>query len=320
MSEDGSLLARRPGLRTETGSAPLDRLLQRFDRLSSLQEAVLLASLLASPVVLHLGMRLVGFSQAARLLAVVLWVCAEALLYAIKSLAWILQRDQGSPQVREVGDAIAEGCEGGFKAQYKKSAGMALVFAGLLFASYSLNPTSRQDSESRAGVGRVGLGVFLAGSFLLGAACSAASGYAGVWVLVRANVRVAAACTRCRNSAIQLAFRAGYVAAAINTALAVGGITALVLCLHGCTHLTAGNSGDLHRIAQLCVGFCFGASFAGLFAQLGGDILSKAPGLGADLLGQAGQALQADRNPAVIAQLVGDCAGQSADRFESSLG
>jgi len=162
-------------------------------------------------------------------------------------------------------------------------------------------------------------------SFLIGAVCSAISGYAGIWVSVRANLRVAAAARNDYNKAIQICFRGGAFAAIINVALAIFGISLLFLILsfHFWANAKPDTNPPIQEIPVLIVGFGFGASFVAMFAQLGGGIFTKAADVGADLVGKVEESIPEDdpRNPATIADLVGDnvgdCAGQCADLFES---
>ena len=162
-------------------------------------------------------------------------------------------------------------------------------------------------------------------SFLIGANCSALAGYAGIWVSVRANLRVAAASRKCYNDAMQICFRGGAFSAIINVALAILGISSLYLFMSLVFYMNATDSrpAPIEEIPVLLVGFSFGASFVAMFAQLGGGIYTKAADVGADLIGKVEAGIPEDdpRNPATIADLVGDnvgdCAGQCADLFES---
>lgn len=154
-------------------------------------------------------------------------------------------------------------------------------------------------------------------SFLIGANCSAISGYAGIWVSVRANVRVAAAAKRDYNDALVICFRGGAFSAIINVALAIFGISFLYLFLVFVFYTNAPNPSDpipIEDIPVLLVGFGFGASFVAMFAQLGGGIYTKAADVGADLIGKVEAGIPEDdaRNPAVIADLVGDNVGDCA--------
>jgi inorganic pyrophosphatase len=105
-------------------------------------------------------------------------------------------------------------------------------------------------------------------SFLLGANCSALSGYAGIWVSVRANVRVAAAARKCYNEAIQICFRGGAFSAIINVALAIFGISFMYLSLSFVFYLQGqeGKNPPIEEIPVILIGFGFGASFVAMFA------------------------------------------------------
>ena len=154
-------------------------------------------------------------------------------------------------------------------------------------------------------------------SFLLGAFCSAIAGYAGMWVSVRANIRVAAAARTDYNEALQVCFRGGAFAAIINVALAIFGLSILFLLMSFHFYMnapTATSIPPLEEIPVLLVGFGFGASFVAMFAQLGGGIYTKAADVGADLIGKVEVGIPEDdpRNPATIADLVGDNVGDCA--------
>jgi H+-translocating diphosphatase len=125
-------------------------------------------------------------------------------------------------------------------------------------------------------------------SFLLGANCSALSGYAGIWVSVRANVRVAAAARKCYNDALQICFRGGAFSAIINVALAIFGISLMYLLMSFIFYVNGKEGVDppIQEIPVVLVGFGFGASFVAMFAQLGGGIYTKAADVGADLIGK----------------------------------
>src|SRR5207344_3426894 len=153
-------------------------------------------------------------------------------------------------------------------------------------------------------------------SFLIGALCSAIAGYVGMFVSIRANIRTAAAARTSLNQALQIALRGG----------AVSGLTVVSMSLLGVGGLFYffGGLEDYRHVPLQIVGFGFGASFVALFAQLGGGIYTKAADVGADLVGKVEAGIPEDdpRNPAVIADLVGDnvgdCAGRGADLFEST--
>jgi K(+)-stimulated pyrophosphate-energized sodium pump len=228
---------------------------------------------------------------------------AAALLFARSVLA----ADQGTPDMQRIASAIREGAEAFMARQYKTIAIMAVVLAAVLYAGYRMyGPTAP-------------LALKVVFSFLVGAACSGISGYTGMFVSIRANLRTAAAARTSLAGALKLALRGGAVTGLIVVGLALLGIGLLFL-------LFGGLDGDdaARQVPFQLVGFGFGASLVALFAQLGGGIYTKAADVGADLVGKVEAGIPEDdpRNPAVIADLVGDnvgdCAGRGADLFESS--
>ncbi|MBM4401250.1 MAG: sodium-translocating pyrophosphatase, partial [Crenarchaeota archaeon] len=205
-------------------------------------------------------------------------------------LTWsIYQADPGTPQIREVARYIRNGAKTFLKRQYKT----ILLFVILL-------------SFPIAAI----FGLVTVLSFICGASLSLVAAYIGMNVAVRANVRTANAASKSPEKAFTLAFRGGAVMGLSVIGLSLIGISVLYL-LYG------------YRDPNLMVGYGFGASLAALFAQLGGGIFTKAADIGADLVGKIELRIPEDdpRNPAVIADLVGDnvgdCAGRGSDLFES---
>ena len=228
---------------------------------------------------------------------------AAALLFARS----VLSADTGTAEMQQIASAIREGAEAFMARQYKTIAIMAVVLAGVLYAGYMMyGPTAP-----------VALKVVF--SFLVGAACSGISGYTGMFVSIRANLRTAAAARTSMAGALRLALRGGAVTGLIVVGLALLGIGLLFLLFGGLDSPAAAQA-----VPYQLVGFGFGASLVALFAQLGGGIYTKAADVGADLVGKVEAGIPEDdpRNPAVIADLVGDnvgdCAGRGADLFESS--
>ena len=228
---------------------------------------------------------------------------AAALLFARS----VLSADTGTAEMQQIASAIREGAEAFMARQYKTIAIMAVVLAGVLYAGYMMyGPTAP-----------VALKVVF--SFLVGAACSGISGYTGMFVSIRANLRTAAAARTSMAGALRLALRGGAVTGLIVVGLALLGIGLLFLLFGGLDSAAAAQA-----VPYQLVGFGFGASLVALFAQLGGGIYTKAADVGADLVGKVEAGIPEDdpRNPAVIADLVGDnvgdCAGRGADLFESS--
>ena len=227
-----------------------------------------------------------------------------ALLFAGYLVFWIKKQDMGSAKMQEIYEAIKKGANAFLKRQYKTIGIMAVVLAVVLYGVYALN-----------GKPEAGLQVSLA--FLLGAFLSGFSGLVGMWISVRSNIRTASVAQTSLSKALTIALRAGAVSGITIVALSLIGITGLyyIYSLLGFVSI---------EIPALLVGFGFGASLVALFAQLGGGIYTKAADVGADLVGKVEKNIPEDdaRNPAVIADLVGDnvgdCAGRGADLFEST--
>jgi K(+)-stimulated pyrophosphate-energized sodium pump len=231
-------------------------------------------------------------------------------------VAWLLARevlaaDTGKPEMRAISDAIREGAEAFLSRQYRTIAMLAVVAAAAIFAFYFAN-------RHVANIEEMGEGTFwkVTISFLIGALCSAIAGYIGMFVSIRANIRTAAAAMTSLNRALQIALRGGAVSGLAVVAMSLLGVGGLFWLF--------GGMDDYKHVPLQIVGFGFGASFVALFAQLGGGIYTKAADVGADLVGKVEAGIPEDdpRNPAVIADLVGDnvgdCAGRGADLFEST--
>jgi K(+)-stimulated pyrophosphate-energized sodium pump len=255
------------------------------------------------------------------LLSIIVGGSALALLFAIWLARWVLARSTGTDAMRVISNAIQEGAEAYLSRQNRTIALLAVVVAVLLFVGYGvLRSTTPSDPVSDPRV----LATFVTLSFFLGALSSGIAGYMGMWVSIRTNIRVASAATQSLNDALQVALRGGAVSGLFTVAmslLGVGGLFAVITAL-----APEGMSADAwaEKIPFLIVGYGFGASFVALFAQLGGGIYTKAADVGADLVGKVEAGIPEDdpRNPAVIADLVGDnvgdCAGRGADLFEST--
>lgn len=227
-----------------------------------------------------------------------------SLFFAGWLVFWIKKNDMGTAKMQEIYEAIKKGANAFLKRQYQTIAIITVVLALVLYGVYALN-----------GKSLAGLQVSLA--FILGAICSSVSGLIGMWISVRSNIRTASAAQTSFSKALTIALRAGAVSGITIVALSLIGITGLYY-IYGWMGYTA------IEIPHLLVGFGFGASLVALFAQLGGGIYTKAADVGADLVGKVEAGIPEDdaRNPAVIADLVGDnvgdCAGRGADLFEST--
>ena len=221
----------------------------------------------------------------------VLGISLVALAIAWGLRAQVLSNDEGTEKMKEIAGAVQEGAAAYLNRQFKTlSYFVAIVFV-LLFAL-----------PGAADI-RIGRSIF----FLVGAGFSAFVGYNGMWLAVRANVRVAeAARQKSAERAVKIAFRTGGVV----------GMTTVGLGLFG-----AGLVVVLYRenAPSVLEGFGFGAAMLAMFMRVGGGIFTKAADVGADLVGKVEKNIPEDdpRNAATIADNVGDCAGMAADLFES---
>jgi K(+)-stimulated pyrophosphate-energized sodium pump len=247
-------------------------------------------------------------------IAVPLAASVVAILLAIYLARWVLRLDQGNEGMQKVARAIFQGAQAFIRRQYLTIALLALgaaVVVGVLLALLSGN------GSTIAGVMPLGIAIRAAIAFLIGAGCSILSGLVGMNVAVRSNSRVASAASNGLGDALLVGLRGGAVTGFLVIALSLLGVT-LVYVIYN----ALGSS--VEDTPVLIVGFGFGASFVALFAQLGGGIYTKAADVGADLVGKVEAGIPEDdpRNPAVIADLVGDnvgdCAGRGADLFEST--
>ncbi len=231
---------------------------------------------------------------------------AIALLTAVYFIFWVLKQERGTEKMQEVARAIREGAFAFLRRQYGTIYGISFLVVIILF----FVPMTDEHGERIPGY-------ILSLSFLLGAICSGLAGYIGMYTSVISNLRAAKGAMKSLNSALQIALRGGAVTGIFVVALSLIGVGTLYW-------VVADVLGYANKAPLFIVGFGFGASFVALFAQLGGGIYTKAADVGADLVGKVEAGIPEDdpRNPAVIADLVGDnvgdCAGRGADLFEST--
>lgn len=274
------------------------------------------ASFAAGPIAIFLFAMFISSTASTLVAFITLVISLMFVGISMFMLGWILDKDIGPRSMQEVAEPIKEGSEGFFKTQYGTIFKLAFVTSIGLFFIYNLREPV-PGSELNYYFSTFSMAVIMSLGFLVGACCSAISGYAGIWVSVRANLRVAAASRNDYNAALQICFRGGAFAAIINVALAIFGISFLYLVLTLHLYTTQKSSKQIPPIEEipvLLVGFSFGASFVAMFAQLGGGIYTKAADVGADLVGKVELGIPEDdpRNPAVIADLVGDNVGDCA--------
>ena len=232
-------------------------------------------------------------------------------IFAIILARNVLKRPTGTPKMKEIGDIIFQGAWAFLKRQYSTIAMYSVGIAIIIGVLVAVLGGTEVEGLSEVDIGwRTGVAV------LVGAFCSGLAGFIGMYIAVKSNVRCAAAAQQNLTEAVNVALRGGAVSGFLITALSLIGVTVIFFAYGGY---------DEPQIApHLIVGFGFGASFVALFAQLGGGIYTKAADVGADIVGKVESGIPEDdpRNPAVIADLVGDnvgdCAGRGADLFEST--
>src|SRR5689334_2035644 len=219
----------------------------------------------------------------------------------------VLAEDQGTAKMQEIAKAIQEGAMAYLKRQFKTIALILVPLAVVVF----LTSTAVKRADGGVALSFPQSGGFRTAAFVLGCLMSGLTGFIGMSLAVRGNVRTAAAA---RNGsmpkALEVAFRTGGVAGMFTVGLGLFGATTIIMIFQNTS-------------SAILIGFGFGGSLLALFLRVGGGIFTKAADVGADLVGKVEAGIPEDdpRNPATIADNVGDnvgdCAGMAADLFES---
>ena len=241
----------------------------------------------------------------------VLWLSAAAAVLAVLVgfylVRSVMAADEGSPKMREIAGAIQEGAWAYLKRQFKTIGFILIPLVVIVFVTSTAIAKPNGDealSFAQAGIWRTV-------AFVLGCLASGLTGYIGMTLATRGNVRTAAAAlTNSMPKALTVAFRTGGVAGMFTVGLGLIGATGIIMIFQNTSSV-------------ILVGFGFGGSLLALFLRVGGGIFTKAADVGADLVGKVEAGIPEDdpRNPATIADNVGDnvgdCAGMAADLFES---
>jgi K(+)-stimulated pyrophosphate-energized sodium pump len=219
----------------------------------------------------------------------------------------VLAADQGTPTMMEIAKAIQEGAWAYLKRQFRTILLILIPVAVVVFVT----STEVLKPDGEEALSQAASGAFRTLAFLAGCLMSGLTGYIGMTLATRGNVRTAAAARRgSLPDALQVAFRTGGIAGMFTVGLGLLGATAIIAIFQNTS-------------SAILIGFGFGGSLLALFLRVGGGIFTKAADVGADLVGKVEAGIPEDdpRNPATIADNVGDnvgdCAGMAADLFES---
>jgi len=241
----------------------------------------------------------------------ILWLSGGSAVLALL-VGWylmvkVLQEDEGTDKMKEIASAIQVGAWAYLKRQFR-TIGMILVPVG---AVVFLTSVAIDKPNGESALSFVSAGLYRTIAFVLGCVASGLTGYIGMTLATRGNVRTAAAARRgSMKESLQVAFRTGGVAGMFTVGLGLLGATLIIALFQNTS-------------SAMLVGFGFGGSLLALFLRVGGGIFTKAADVGADLVGKVEAGIPEDdpRNPATIADNVGDnvgdCAGMAADLFES---
>src|SRR5258706_11243858 len=244
----------------------------------------------------------------------VLGVAILGLAYAWFLRSQIMREDKGTEKMQEVWGAIRDGADAYLGQQLKSILPLIGILTIALFFSVYIVPPSPEAQQRFPGMGddqlRLWIGLARAVAFVMGAGFSLTVGQIGMRMAVQGNVRVASASRRSFADALRIAYRTGTITGMLTDGLGLFGGTIIFIILG-------------IAAPDALLGFGFGGTLLALFMRVGGGIFTKAADVGADLVGKVEAGIPEDdpRNPAVIADLVGDnvgdCAGMAADIFES---
>jgi len=243
---------------------------------------------------MQMALDLTGFERLA--LWAILGAAVLGLLYALFLIRYILREPGGDEKMKKIARAIQTGASAYLNRQFRTIAGMIVVLTMLLYLT-------AMSSGWKIALGR-------SVAFLLGAVFSGLTGFVGMSMAVRGNVRTAEAAKTSIAKALTIAFRTGSITGMFCVGLGLLGATTIFMIFKG-------------SATQVLIGFGFGGSLLALFMRVGGGIFTKAADVGADLVGKIEKNIPEDdpRNPATVADNVGDnvgdCAGMAADIFES---
>ncbi|HEU0297733.1 MAG TPA: sodium-translocating pyrophosphatase [Anaerolineales bacterium] len=234
--------------------------------------------------------------------------------YAIFLRSQILREDKGTAKMQEVWNAIKDGANAYLQKQFRSILPLIAVLTVVLFLSVYVVPPSPEAQERFPGMTdaqlKLWIGIARGLAFVMGAGFSLAVGQIGMRMAIEGNVRVASASKRSFGDALRIAYRAGTITGMLTDGLGLLGGTIIFMILG-------------IAAPDALLGFGFGGTLLALFMRVGGGIFTKAADVGADLVGKVEAGIPEDdpRNPAVVADLVGDnvgdCAGMAADIFES---